>query len=65
MASPELLKEKQITKIIATGSALLRNKVLQMELERQYSIPIECTRAVDSPVGAALLMIETFNAKMI
>lgn len=63
MASPELLKEKQITKIIATGSALLRNKVLQMELERQYSIPIECTRAVDSPMGAALLMIETLNAK--
>lgn len=60
VVSLEKLREKQITKILATGSALLRNKVLQTEMEKYYhSLPIEYTQLADAPMGAALSLSKT------
>ncbi|XKL60651.1 hypothetical protein PGB90_007708 [Kerria lacca] len=61
MTSSETLNKKQIKKIIGIGSALLRNKILQMELEKQYSLPVEYKRSGDAPFGAALSMLQTLN----
>jgi hypothetical protein len=64
ISSLETLIEKNVTHIIATGSALLRNKILQIELEKHYhSCTVEYTGAADSPFGAALHMLKVLNER--
>lgn len=59
------LKRRGISKIIGTGSALLRNKALQMELETQYHIPIEYKHTGDAPLGAALSILNTLQTRIL
>ncbi|XP_065223973.1 sedoheptulokinase-like isoform X2 [Planococcus citri] len=59
------LKRRGICKIIGTGSALLRNKALQMELESQYHLPVEYKNTGDAALGAALSILNTLQPKLL
>ena len=56
MISKDQLVSSNINKIIGTGTALIRNKVLQKEVQIQYQLPIEFIGGRDACVGAALSM---------
>lgn len=54
MIPKEQLQSSKIVKIIGSGSALIRNKVLQAEAESQYQLPVEFVGGRGACVGAAL-----------
>lgn len=54
----QTLKENGIEMIIATGSALLRNPILQKEFTALYPLPVEYEPYASSPYGAALCMAQ-------
>ncbi len=59
---PERLKKDGVTQIVAAGSAVLRNKVLQSELESQYGLPVEYKYSANSPLGAAIFFAKILNS---
>ncbi|XP_011306342.1 sedoheptulokinase isoform X2 [Fopius arisanus] len=54
MMSQELLKKKGIKKIVGNGSGLVRNPVLQKEVQHWYKLPLELGHSGDAALGAAL-----------
>ncbi|XP_056141061.1 sedoheptulokinase isoform X2 [Lampris incognitus] len=49
-----LLREAGVKRIVGSGSALSRNKVLRQEVERAFPLPVEYGQHVDSAVGVAM-----------
>ena len=57
MMPRSMLDENNITKIVAGGSALTRNVVLQDELKECYQLPVVLDSRGDAAYGAALSAI--------
>ena len=60
MMPQEVLSSNNIQRIVGSGTALMRNKLLQQEIERQYKLPLvmcEDSKA-DAAVGAALAVLK-------
>ncbi|XP_063983315.1 sedoheptulokinase-like [Diachasmimorpha longicaudata] len=54
MMSQEVLKKKGIKKIVGNGSGLVRNPVLQKEVQHWYKLPLELGHSGDAALGAAI-----------
>ena len=54
MMPRSLLDKNGITNIVGGGSAFVRNKILQKELEEVYQLPVSITTRGDAAYGAAL-----------
>ncbi|XP_077996297.1 sedoheptulokinase-like [Glandiceps talaboti] len=54
MMPREFLVESGVNRIIGSGSALIRNKVLQEEIEALFQLPVIYGQGGDAAVGAAL-----------
>lgn len=60
MMSQEVLRENGVQRIMGSGTALVKNKLLQQEIEKQYQLPLvlcEDSKA-DAAVGAALAIMK-------
>ncbi|KAM6969832.1 sedoheptulokinase [Aplochiton taeniatus] len=58
MMPPDSLKEVGVKRIIGSGSALSRNKVLREEAERAFPLPVEYGHDVDAAVGVAMVFCD-------
>lgn len=59
-----VLRQRGIEKIVATGTALLRNETLLEELQNRYApLPVhsEQSASADSALGAALAIIRLLD----
>lgn len=56
MMSRDTLLKADITRIVGNGSGLSRNKVLQMEVQQFYMLPLVFTTGGDAAKGAAMAM---------
>ena len=54
-----LLDENNVSRIVGGGSALIRNTVLQEELQSCYNLPVILDSRGDAAYGAALAAITT------
>nr|XP_023027508.1 sedoheptulokinase-like [Leptinotarsa decemlineata] len=57
MMPKEILHKAQINRIVGNGSGLSRNKVLQMEVQQLYQLPLVFTKGGDAAKGAAMAFI--------
>lgn len=57
MMSREELESAGIVRIVGNGSGLVRNPVLQKEVSRWYSLPLELGHSGDAALGAALAVV--------
>ncbi|XP_066995781.2 sedoheptulokinase [Anabrus simplex] len=57
MMPREMLLESSIDRILGLGSALTRNKVLQMEVKNLYQLPVDIVSGGDAAMGAALSVV--------
>lgn len=57
MMPREILQTANIERILGNGSGLSRNKVLQMEVQRLYQLPLVFTKGGDAAKGAALAVM--------
>ncbi|XP_013405429.1 sedoheptulokinase [Lingula anatina] len=46
-----------VKRIVGSGAALTKNKVIQREIEKLYSLPVTYVQGTDSAIGAAIAMI--------
>ena len=64
MMSQEVLRRNGVERIVGSGTALVKNKLLQQEIEKQFELPLvlcEDSKA-DAAVGAAMAIIKYSNA---
>lgn len=52
-----------ITRIVGNGSGLSRNKVLQMEVQHMYQMPLVFTTGGDAAKGAAMAVAKTTSTR--
>ena len=57
MVSRDFLLCHSVQRIVGTGSALMRNPVLQKQVEQVYGLPLVLRGSVDASVGAALAVM--------
>lgn len=59
MMSHDVLLRSDIRRIVGSGTALLKNKVLQEEVKAQYGLPLELDNngTTDAATGAAIAAI--------
>ncbi|XP_076025207.1 sedoheptulokinase [Genypterus blacodes] len=58
MMPVECLREAGVRRIVGSGSALARNKVLRQEVEKVFPLPVEFGQSVDSAVGVAMFLCD-------
>ncbi|XP_033112133.1 sedoheptulokinase-like [Anneissia japonica] len=61
MLPREILCTAGVERIVGCGSALLRNKMLQEELERAYCLPVELTTDSNAAVGGAIALLNFWH----
>ncbi|KAJ8680526.1 hypothetical protein QAD02_016313 [Eretmocerus hayati] len=61
MMSREELESMGIVRIVGNGSGLVRNPVLQKEVQHWYSLPLELGHTGDAALGAALALIRSVD----
>ncbi|KAF6199103.1 hypothetical protein GE061_007128 [Apolygus lucorum] len=61
MMPRELLLENNISRILGTGSALSKNKILQEEVKMIYQLPVVFDSKSDAALGAALAASKYMN----
>ncbi|KAM8818290.1 sedoheptulokinase [Rhynchonycteris naso] len=52
------LKEWGVERVVSSGSALSKNKVLKEEVQRAFPFPVSFGQDVDAAMGAALVMLQ-------
>ena len=57
MMSREFLQLHGVQRIVGTGSALMRNNVLQKQVEQVFGLPLVLCENVDASTGAALAVL--------
>lgn len=57
MMSREFLQLHGVQRIVGTGSALMRNQVLQKQVEQVFGLPLVLRENVDASTGAALAVL--------
>lgn len=57
MMSREFLKLHGVQRIVGTGSALMRNQVLQKQVEQVFGLPLVLCENIDASTGAALAVL--------
>jgi len=57
MMSREFLQLHGVQRIVGTGSALMRNQVLQKQVEQVFGLPLVLHENVDASTGAALAVL--------
>lgn len=57
MMSREFLRSHGIQQIVGCGSALVKNKVLQKQVEQVFGLPLVVNGSSDASVGAALAAV--------
>lgn len=57
MMSREFLQLYGVQRIVGTGSALIRNQVLQKQVELVFGLPLVLSENTDASTGAALALI--------
>ena len=60
MMSRDFLSANDITRILASGTAIAKNAFLAREIERQYQLPVTLSESklVDAAMGAALAVLD-------
>ena len=61
MMSKEFLQSHGIQRIVGTGSALMKNQVLQKQVEQVFGLPLVLIDSSEASVGAALAVISECN----
>ena len=61
MMSKEFLQSHGIQRIVGTGSALMKNPVLQKQVEQVFGLPLVLSDSSEASVGAALAAILECN----
>ena len=61
MMSKEFLLSLGIQRIVGTGSALMKNEVLQKQVEQVFGLPLVLNESSEASVGAALAAILECN----
>lgn len=61
MMSREFLCLHGVQRIVGTGSALMRNQVLQKQVEQVFGLPLVLSENADASTGAALAVIAKQN----
>jgi len=61
MMSREFLDLHGVQRIVGTGSALLKNQVLQKQVEQVFGLPLVLSENADASTGAALAVIAEKN----
>lgn len=61
MMSREFLHFHGMQRIVGTGSALIRNQVLQKQVEQVFGLPLVLSENADASTGAALAVIAEIN----
>lgn len=57
MMSREFLQLHGVQRIVGTGSALMRNQVLQKQVEQVFGLPLVLHENIDASTGAALAVL--------
>ena len=57
MMSREFLQLHGVQRIVGTGSALMRNQVIQKQVEQVFGLPLVLRENVDASTGAALAVL--------
>lgn len=60
MMPPEMLKQRGISRIVGSGACLLRNQVLQREIQDEYQLPVVFQEEGNACIGAALAILDRF-----
>lgn len=58
MMPAEHLQGAGVTRIVGSGSAIARNKVLRQEVERAFPLPVVYGQNADSAVGVAMVLCD-------
>jgi len=58
MMTPEMLKEGGIERIVGSGACLIRNQVLQREIQELYKIPVTFVDEGNACIGAAMAIAD-------
>ena len=61
MMSKEFLQSHGIQRIVGTGSALMKNQVLQKQVEQVFGLPLVLSDSSEASVGAALAAVSESN----
>ena len=58
--TPDMLRDRGITRIVGSGACLIRNQVLQREIQEMYKIPVEFVEEGNACIGAAMAIADRF-----
>ncbi len=64
MMSQDFLRRHGVQTIIGSGTALVKNKLIQQEIEAQYQLPLVLSEdsSADAAVGAAMATLKYSKA---
>lgn len=60
MMPPDMLKQRGIKRIVGSGACLIRNQVLQREIQELYQLPVSFVEEGNACIGAALAIAARF-----
>ena len=60
--NPDMLKERGITRIVGSGACLIRNQVLQREIQEMYQTPVEFVEEGNACIGAAMAVADRWDS---
>lgn len=60
MMPPDMLKLRGINRIVGSGACLLRNQVLQREIQEQYQLPVVFEEEGNACIGAAMAIVDRY-----
>ena len=58
MMNPDMLRDRGITRIVGSGACLIRNQVLQREIQEMYQTPVEFVEEGNACIGAAMAVAD-------
>jgi len=61
MMTPDMMRERGISRIVGSGACLIRNQVLQREIQEMYQMPVEFVEEGNACIGAAMAVIDRYG----
>ena len=58
MMTPDMLRARGVTKIVGSGACLIRNPVLQREIQDMYQTPVYFVEEGNACIGAAMAVAD-------
>ena len=58
MMTPDMLRARGVTKIVGSGACLIRNPVLQREIQDMYQTPVHFVEEGNACIGAAMAVAD-------